>query len=232
MVAAQGGGLLFAAGGIVLAVGLGEDLLKTRRREIPWEWRLAILAGAATLGARDAALGAWSSLWWFFPALLLLAAAIAFNWFDHADGLAAGAGLGALAGLVRAGDTRGAIAGGLLLAFLIQNAFLPGGARLFLGDAGAQLLGFSLAALALLGPRPDPSGPAPLLLGGAAVALPLLDGVRVAGIRLAAGRAPWRPDRERHLGHLGWAQGLPRGFLAALCAGAAFALVRLGRLVS
>ncbi|MFQ5749145.1 MAG: hypothetical protein ACE5H3_06770, partial [Planctomycetota bacterium] len=227
-VQALGGGLLFAAGGIVLAVGLWEDLLKTRRRELAWGFRLSILGAAAWLGAGDAALGDPSAGPRIFPALLLLAAAIAFNWFDHADGLAAGAGLGALAGLLQAGDTRTAIAAGLLAAFLIQNAFLPGGARLFLGDAGAQLLGFSLACAALLAPRAGPAGAGSLLLGGAAIALPLVDGMRVAGARLAAGLPPWRADRRRHLGHLGWARGLPRGLLAVLCAALAFGFVQAG----
>ncbi len=224
----QGGGLLFAAGGIVLAAGLWEDVLKVRGRELPWLLRLGILAAAAGLGAGDAVFGSPAAGARILPGFLLLAAAVSFNWFDHADGLAAGAGLGALAAMLHPGDARTAIAAGLLLAFLIQNAFLPGGARLFLGDAGAQLLGFSLAGLALLPPPGGTPGAQPLVLAGAAIALPFLDGARVAVWRLAAGLPPWRPGRRRHLGHLNWARRLPRGVLAALCAAAAFGLLRAG----
>jgi UDP-GlcNAc:undecaprenyl-phosphate GlcNAc-1-phosphate transferase len=85
---------------------------------------------------------------------------------------------------------------GAVLGFLRYNTF-P--ARVFLGDAGSQFLGFSIAVLAILTvekANPLISPLAPLLI----LALPVLDTLAVMGSRIAAGRSPFVADRS-HLHH-------------------------------
>lgn len=222
----------FAAGGLILALGLAEDLMKSRGREIAWPLRLGGFAAALLLllGRPEfgtAPLGVQGVL----ALLLLLAAVISFNWLDHADGLCAAAGLGALTALALLPGGQGAGPGppfgaavGVLAAFLLANGILGTRAPLYLGDAGAQLLGFSVVALAL--GRGAAGGGPQLGAGLAAGLIPLADAVRVTVLRLAGGQPPWRPDRRRHLGQLGWARRLARGLLpgAVLAAACALAL--------
>lgn len=98
---------------------------------------------------------------------------------------------------------------GVCLGFLPHN-FHP--ARLFMGDAGALLLGLLLAAATIsMTGSVDPSsslasaaaGTAfllPLLIPLAILALPFLDIVLAVFRRTRAGQLPWKPDRG-HLHH-------------------------------
>jgi UDP-GlcNAc:undecaprenyl-phosphate GlcNAc-1-phosphate transferase len=89
---------------------------------------------------------------------------------------------------------------GALGGFLVHNRF-P--ARLFMGDAGSNFLGFVLGALTVAGtyyrsrPPFSPYGVlAPLLV----MAVPLYDMTSVVVIRLRAGRSPFLGDRK-HFSH-------------------------------
>ncbi len=118
------------------------------------------------------------------------------NWLDGLDGLAAG--VGTIAALLFAWHSYNlgqvtvaafplALAGALL-GFLIFN-FSP--ARIFLGSAGAYLIGFSLATLALI-------TPAKIATALLVMAIPILDVAWQIFDRIRRGQSPFRGDR----GHL------------------------------
>ncbi|MEM8862103.1 MAG: MraY family glycosyltransferase, partial [Chloroflexota bacterium] len=118
------------------------------------------------------------------------------NWLDGLDGLAAG--VGTIAALLFAWHSYSlgqlsvsafplALAGALL-GFLPFN-FSP--ARIFLGSAGAYIIGFSLATLALI-------TPAKIATALLVMAVPILDVAWQIFDRIRRGQSPFRGDR----GHL------------------------------
>jgi UDP-N-acetylmuramyl pentapeptide phosphotransferase/UDP-N-acetylglucosamine-1-phosphate transferase len=136
----------------------------------------------------------------------------AFNLIDGIDGLAAGYGVLAMMGFavwftetgnlpasILAAATAGALAG-----FIVFN-FAP--ARIFLGDCGSLPMGMvvytsavtlvNTPAAALPCYWPDVSAP---LVAMGLTAYPLLDTLRVFGLRTFRGRSPFAPDRN-HLHH-------------------------------
>ena len=133
----------------------------------------------------------------------------AFNFLDNMDGLAASVGLIAAALFACAQVAVGGlfvptvlmVLVGALAGFLIHN-WNP--ARLFMGDAGSNFLGFFLGALTVAGTFTRPyegkssaySVFTPLLV----MAVPLYDMISVIWIRLREGRSPFQPDR-RHFSH-------------------------------
>ena len=137
-------------------------------------------------------------------AVFFLGITNAINLFDGLDGLAGGCVLVTLAVLAYlallvdgAAVSLPSIAMiGAVLAFLNFNTH-P--ARIFLGDAGSQFLGFCVAALTivLIGQVHTAMNPAtPLLLLG----LPILDTAWVFCLRIMQGRSPFKADRQ-HLHH-------------------------------
>ena len=136
--------------------------------------------------------------------LFILGITNAINLFDGLDGLAGGCvllSLGAISYLAFQVDGMVvtlislALMGGIL-GFLNFNTH-P--ARVFLGDAGSQFLGFSLAVLAILLIETTHTAlnpGLPLLLLG----LPILDTLVVIVLRLAQGRSPFSADRQ-HIHH-------------------------------
>ena len=141
----------------------------------------------------------------------------AFNMLDNMDGLAASVGLIAAALFCGAQVAVGSlfvpaallVVVGALAGFLMHNHF-P--ARLFMGDAGSNFLGFLLGTLTVVGTfTRDDSGSAyspygvlaPLLV----MAVPLYDMSSVVLIRLSEGRSPFVGDR-RHFSHRLVARGL------------------------
>lgn len=129
----------------------------------------------------------------------------AFNLLDGLDGLAAGCAilsLGSVALLAFPASEGGAVVfislatiGGVL-GFLRYNTH-P--ASVFMGDAGSQFLGFSIAALSIMLVEHTQSALSPAvilpLLG-----LPILDTVMVVVLRVRQGRSPFSPDRN-HIHH-------------------------------
>ncbi|HEX7879880.1 MAG TPA: MraY family glycosyltransferase [Candidatus Eisenbacteria bacterium] len=165
----------------------------------------------------------------------LVGGANALNLVDGVDGLAGAVSLIAAATIFavarNAGNIEGAVmaaalAGGML-AFLWQN--LPP-ARVYLGDAGSNFVGFTLAALPLLlssGPRGFEHFSAAMLL----LAVPIVETATSIGRRLAAGRSPLQRDRQ-HIHHRLLRQGWTIGAVVGLGTGitaALGALVLLGR---
>ena len=134
----------------------------------------------------------------------LLGATNAINLSDGLDGLAGGtsllglAAIGLLATSLGNADvaTIAIVASGSILGFLRFNTY-P--ARVFMGDAGSQFLGFTLAVLTLmLTQKADVvlSSALPVLLLG----LPIVDTVMVILQRLREGRSPFSADKK-HIHH-------------------------------
>ncbi len=152
-------------------------------------------------------------LWLTVPLTIvfLVGASNAVNLSDGLDGLAGGlaflsfAGIAYLAYLSHDTTVLVLAAGflGGLLGFLRYNTY-P--ARIFMGDAGSQLLGFSMGILVLL--MGDPArDPFPVSIGLLLLGLPFLDTIAVMGQRLAKGRSPFIGDRN-HVHHKLLALGL------------------------
>jgi len=128
------------------------------------------------------------------------------NFSDGVDGLAAGVcAIDGIAFTVIAFSEQGggssaavmaAITAGAAVGFLFHN-FPP--AKVFMGDAGANLLGYLLGIAAVIGSLKTGAVLAlavPLLI----LAVPFLDTGFVIIRRLKYGKAPWRPDAE-HFHH-------------------------------
>jgi len=140
------------------------------------------LAGAAVLN-----LGL--TLLWF------LAVTNAVQFLDGMDGLAAG--LGVIAGLffsisaLQTGQSYLFILAaplvGACLGFLPYN-FRRDGARIFLGDAGASFIGFTLAGLAVVGEWADDDPIVALLTPILILAVPLFDIAFIGVIRVVTGK--------------------------------------------
>jgi UDP-GlcNAc:undecaprenyl-phosphate GlcNAc-1-phosphate transferase len=134
----------------------------------------------------------------------LLGVTNAINLSDGLDGLAGGTTLLCCAALtllgqnwdVRFVETVGVVLMGAILGFLRFNTY-P--ARVFMGDAGSQFLGFSIGVLSILLTKQAAtplSTALPLLLVG----LPIIDTLAVMGMRLREGRSPFSADRK-HFHH-------------------------------
>lgn len=167
--------------GVVLAGGVGVDSLYLGSAiEVP-SWMVICATGLFLLGITNA-----------------------INLADGLDGLAGGTSavsFAAIAALAYGHDLPGvttvsAIMLGCLLGFLRFNSH-P--ARIFMGDGGSQLLGFTLGVVAIeltQSPEVPYSATLPLLLLG----LPIIDMLAVIVVRLREGRSPFSADRS-HLHH-------------------------------
>jgi UDP-GlcNAc:undecaprenyl-phosphate/decaprenyl-phosphate GlcNAc-1-phosphate transferase len=203
--------LLCGLATVIMVMGLIDD-----RFSLGWRLRLAIQVGCAVVlaaaGVRvtlfgpfvHPVLGAVVTVFW------IVGLTNAFNMLDNMDGLAASVGLVAAILFCGAQVAVGSlfvpavlvVVAGALLGFLVHN-YAP--ARLYMGDAGSNFLGFVLGALTVAGTftRDERGGSyspygvlAPLLV----MAVPLYDMTSVVLIRLREGRSPFVGDR-RHFSH-------------------------------
>jgi UDP-GlcNAc:undecaprenyl-phosphate GlcNAc-1-phosphate transferase len=126
------------------------------------------------------------------------------NFSDGVDGLAAG--LTAIDGIaftviafslhVSGAGVLAALTAGAALGFLVHN-FHP--ASVFMGDAGANLLGYLLGVVAVVGTLKTNAVVA-LLVPFVILAVPVLDTMFVVAKRLKYGRKPWSADAN-HFHH-------------------------------
>jgi UDP-GlcNAc:undecaprenyl-phosphate/decaprenyl-phosphate GlcNAc-1-phosphate transferase len=139
-----------------------------------------------------------------FTILWLVGIANAMNFMDGLDGLAAGiSGIAAVIMLAVslymnqpvAALLAAALAGGAL-GFLRYN-FNP--AQIFMGDGGAYFMGFSLAALGIIGLVKSVTTVA-VVLPFIILAVPIVDTSTVVIDRLSRGKSPFTADK-RHLHH-------------------------------
>ena len=200
---------------IIMVMGLIDD-----RKNLKWQLRLGIQVLCASILAAS---GIRVTLFWPFTHPLLGGAVTvmwivgltnSFNMLDNMDGLAASVGLIA-AGLFCVGQVVVGslfapavllIVMGALGGFLVHN-HAP--ARLYMGDAGSNFLGFLLGAMTVVGTYhvSGVDSPFSVLAPLLVMAVPLYDTTSVVLIRLLEGRSPFQGDR-RHFSHRLVARGL------------------------
>jgi UDP-GlcNAc:undecaprenyl-phosphate GlcNAc-1-phosphate transferase len=202
-------GLILGLSTIIMAMGLMDD-----RVGLGWKLRLSVQVGLAAIivasGIRvtlfkpfDSPIisGAITVLW-------IVGLTNSFNFLDNMDGLAAGVGLIAASLFVAAQvEVEGRFVPAVLLllvgalgGFLVHNRH-P--ARLFMGDAGSNFIGFLLGTLTVVGTftRPEQGySPYGVLTPLLVMAVPLYDTTSVILIRIREGRSPFEADR-RHFSH-------------------------------
>ena len=196
-------------------IGLADDLFALS----PWPRLAGQVAVACAVWSQGVRIGAIDLPWFTASAgpialpdsLSLLATVVwlvgitnAINWLDGLDGLAAGVAGIAAVGLVSVSFSLHQVAAGFLAAALagcclgfLRHNFNP--ARIFMGDGGSYFLGFTLAAVSIVGPAKGLTTVS-LLLPLLILSLPLADMSAVIMGRLREGRSPFFPDR-RHLHH-------------------------------
>ena len=196
-------------------IGLADDLFDLS----PWPRLAAQIAVSCVIWSQGVRIGAIDLPWLntsgsvivLSDGLSLLATVIwlvgitnAINWLDGLDGLAAGVAGIAAVGLISVSFSLHQVAAGCLAAALagcclgfLRHNFNP--ARIFMGDGGSYFLGFTLAAVSIVGPAKGLTTVS-LLLPLLILSLPLADMSAVIMGRLSEGRSPFHPDR-RHLHH-------------------------------
>ena len=197
-------------GTVAFALGLWDDL-----RTLPPGRKfaghiaagcIAYLGGIQILRVSLPPLGAVSIGWLSFPVTVLWFVLIinALNLIDGLDGLATGITLFAALILLMIVDTSGrflaavglAALAGASLGFLRHN-FHP--ASIFLGDSGSYFLGYSLAALSILGSVKSETTVA-ILIPIIALGVPVIDALWAPIRRFILGRRLFHPDRD-HIHH-------------------------------
>jgi UDP-N-acetylmuramyl pentapeptide phosphotransferase/UDP-N-acetylglucosamine-1-phosphate transferase len=129
----------------------------------------------------------------------------AINWIDGLDGLAAGVtGIAAVVMVFvslfmhqPAAALIAAALAGAALGFLRYN-FNP--AQIFMGDGGSYFMGFTLAAVGVIGLVKVPAFTA-VILPYLILAVPIVDMSAVILTRLRRGQLPWVADGHSHLHH-------------------------------
>lgn len=162
----------------------------------------AIVGGGVQLDL----LPGWNWLTWPLTVLWIVGLTNAFNLLDNMDGLSAGvAGIASaffasVAWLVGDVFVFGCflILLGAILGFLVFN-WHP--ARIFMGDAGSNFLGFWIGVLSVAATyMTDEYEHVTLLAPLCIVAVPLYDSISVVALRIWQGRSPFEPDRQ-HFSH-------------------------------
>jgi len=197
-------GLIGGGATLLFAVGMVDDLWGVGPTT-----KLAAQVGAAVLlMAAGHGFGPEWPLWASAPVTLVWVIGItnAVNLLDNMDGLAAGIG-----GIAAVALTAFAAAGGALLAALLGGTvggaalgflwFNAKPARIFMGDCGSLVLGYGVAALAVMGQGAVAAGPGVAVLAPiCALAVPILDTTLVTVARTQAGR-PVTNGGQDHTSH-------------------------------
>ena len=210
---------LLIAGALLLCVGVLDDLY-----DLHWRVRLCAHAAAALIlvwfgGVQVNEIGTafgvgdyhqLGSLAAPFTVLATTGLINAFNMADGVDGLAGSIGLTALGMLAAAALYAGNfdLAAGLVpimggvAAFLVFNLRTPSRrrARTFLGNAGSELLGLTVA-WACFRLTQTPAHPVTPVLAPFLVAVPVIDCLVLMIHRTRKGRSPFAADRD-HLHHI------------------------------
>jgi UDP-GlcNAc:undecaprenyl-phosphate GlcNAc-1-phosphate transferase len=201
--------LILGLATLIMAMGLADD-----RVGLGWKFRLSVQVGLSVILVAS---GVRVTLFWPFDSAIVSGAITvlwivgltnAFNFLDNMDGLAAGVGLIAASLFVAAQvEVQGRFVPAVLLVlvgalggFLVHNKY-P--ARLFMGDAGSNFLGFLLGTLTVVGTFTRPQegySPFGVLTPLLVMAVPLYDTTSVILIRIREGRSPFEADR-RHFSH-------------------------------
>lgn len=167
-----------------------------------------------------------STLSFLLTVLWLVGISNAFNLIDGIDGLASGAALFSSLVILVVSFTQGAtltivvalVLCGALAGFLRYN-FNP--ASIFLGDSGALFVGFTLAALSVLGTQKATTAVA-VAIPALAFGLPVVDTAVTMARRMISRKPIFEGDNE-HIHHMllarGWSQKQVALVLYGVCAG-------------
>lgn len=200
-------GLILLAATIQMLLGLADDW---RRSGLSYQFRLLVEVGLVVLlVTQGVKLSVFTdNLWITAPLTVLWIVGLtnALNFLDNMDGLSAGVAACAsvlfAAQALLVGDLF--VAGcfvlllGALAGFLRYN-FSP--AKIFMGDAGSNFLGFWLGVLTVVGTfNTSDYSHVTILAPLCILAVPMYDSMTVIGLRLAQGRSPFQPDKQ-HFSH-------------------------------
>jgi UDP-GlcNAc:undecaprenyl-phosphate GlcNAc-1-phosphate transferase len=207
-----GMGVIWGGASLLFVVGLVDDLWGMG----PAVKLTAQIGAAGLLVATGHRFGPEWPLWISGPVTLLWVIGItnAINLLDNMDGLAAG-----VAGIAATALTAFAVAGGALPAVLLGGTlagmalsflwFNAKPARIFMGDCGSLVLGYGVAALAVMGQGAVEVGPGVAVLASiCALAVPILDTTLVTVTRMRAGRSVADGGQD-HTSHRLVSAGLP-----------------------
>ena len=213
---------------LALLLGLFDDRLDISPRiRVICEAVIALIGGAL-VPAGDGALGV------AITALLILGLLNAVNLLDGLDGLAAGVCSASAIGFAFISEDPRLLALSLLGALIGFLIFNRPPARIYLGDAGAYLIGVALAILAAQSLNGASSTSASIAIWAALpliVAVPILDTLVAIVRRLRAGSPIFSGDRSHIYDQL-CDRGIPAQRVAVIMVSAQCVLVLLGILAS
>jgi len=208
---AQGLWVLIPGCTMVLGIGLADDFYKTRGKEFPVWPRILVHLGAAVMafaaGIRFTGfMNPFTDVYVYFPMWLQFGLTVlwfmglmtVFNFMDGLDGLAgllamlSGGTLFIVALAMNQPDSAfmAVLFVGVITGFLRHN--LPP-AKVYMGDSGAYLLGFLLAAISLHGTFKQATVIS-VIIPILAMGVPIFDSVLVVVRRLIARRPAYLPD--------------------------------------
>ncbi|MGL5352774.1 MAG: MraY family glycosyltransferase [Clostridium sp.] len=201
-------------GTLILAIGLIDDYYKAHGKEFPIYPRLIIQllaafivfkSGIAFYGFTDPFTGVYKELaptvQLFLTITWIFGVTTVINWSDGMDGLAGGLSFisaltfAAAAIILKQADSAliSLIVAGVTVGFLIYNRY-P--ARVFMGDSGANLLGFILSIIALDGAFKQATIMS-LFIPILALAVPIFDNLFVIAKRFSEGKPVYQADRSQ-----------------------------------
>lgn len=225
-------------GTMLVMIGLVDDWYKSKGKEFAVWPRLMLYIAASTVplwfGVEIAGVKRWfgDGMWMFpewinagFTVIWVFALINMMNFIDGVDGLAAGiAAISSLSLFVVAllkGQSQSALVAAIMigaaLAFLAYN-FYP--AKIFMGDAGATFLGYTLAVIAVEGAFKRATALS-ILVPMLALGVPILDTAIVFARRLLLGKGLHRADKlhtHHSLMHWGLTQTQTVSFLYLIAA--------------
>lgn len=205
---------VFIGGSLILAIGLVDDYYKSNGKEFPIYPRLIIQLLAAVIvfksgivftGFTNPFTEVYTELSGFLQFILtitwIFGVTTVINWSDGMDGLAGGLSFisaitfAAAALILNQGDSIviSLIVAGITVGFLVYNRY-P--AKVFMGDSGANLLGFILSIVALDGAFKQATVMS-LFIPILALAVPIFDNLFVIVKRFSEGKPVYQADRSQ-----------------------------------
>lgn len=206
---------IFIAATLILGIGLVDDFFKAKGKEFPIYPRLIVQLLAAVLVFRAGIVFPGFTNFFSTGDFIPLAKELQFiltitwifgvttviNWSDGMDGLAGGISVvscitffvAAILLKQEASGTISLILAGSILGFLKYNRF-P--AKVFMGDSGANLIGFLLSIIALDGAFKQATVMS-LFIPILALAVPIFDNIFVIFKRFSEGKPVYQADRSQ-----------------------------------
>ena len=205
---------VFIGGSLILLIGLIDDYYKSNGKEFPIYPRLIIQllaafivfkCGIVFIGFTNPFTGIYTELSMMLQFTLtitwIFGVTTVINWSDGMDGLAGGLSFisamtfAGAALILNQGDSAiiSLILAGVIVGFLVYNRY-P--ARIFMGDSGANLLGFILSIIALDGAFKQATVMS-LFIPILALAVPIFDNLFVIVKRFLEGKPVYQADRSQ-----------------------------------